>query len=62
MLILISTAESPSDAVAERERGGAESQAGWREAKSQLAANANTERTHRRAGCVVSPRHIEVDR
>lgn len=39
MLILISTAESPSDAVVER--WGACSQAGWWEAKSQLAANAN---------------------
>lgn len=39
MLILISTAENPSDAVVER--WGACSQAGWWEAKSQLAANAN---------------------
>lgn len=42
MLILISTVESPSDAAVER-GWEAPSQAGWWEAKSQLAANRNTE-------------------
>lgn len=61
MLILISTAESPSDAVVER--GGIEpGRIVGGKKKNQLAADANMQHTNRQTGCAVSSHQIEADR
>lgn len=64
MLILISTAESPSDAVVERWGGqdGGRQKVSWLLMQMELESGVYAHAVYTQTGCVVSSHQIEIDR